>query len=1344
MLEAILARNPADNKTYVEDVFNTYIYSGTGQINNINTNLAMVNTAEWNIFTLLNGNSSARASAVDSSGNLYIAGNVTVSSLTYGLVVKYDSTGTILWQKYLYQNTTQFNAIDVDSSGNVYVGGQAQDATSVYMLIAKYNSSGTLLWSTKYRQNYSYCYGLKVDSSANIYVSGEANDGTRRYISTLKLDTNGAITWQRYAFESIASTGLGVAVDSSGNVASVGYSLVAGGNYYTAILYYNSSGTLQWTKSVSLVGFNNAGVTFDSSGNLYIATASIILKFNSVGTLQWQKSVTSNFTATNTVTLNSICIDSLSNIYITGSEQSGSYDQMYIASLNSSGNLLWQRNVTNSPYTYSTYGYGIALNSSGILCIAGQSTNGTSTYAVTLKIKTDGTTTSGKALLSMCNGSATVATGSATVSTTGLTTGTSSISIGGGGIAEATVTPTTASYKQSEVTNSGGGGLVWIKSRSGATDHALYDTIRGVTSDLVTNSTAAQTTQSTGLVSFNSNGFSFGSLSKLNGSGATYAAWTFQKRAKFFDVITYTGNGANRTISHNLSSVPGMIIIKRTDTTTAWAVYHRSLANTQYLVLNTNAGVATGTTYWNSTTPTSTVFSLGTATEVNANGGTYVAYLFAHNAGGFGLTGGDNVISCGSFTTDSGGNATVDLGWEPQFVLSKCTSLSSLDWVIEDSMRSFTSDNSFVPPSMLYPNGNNAEVNTLNSYAKPIAGGFTFTSGTSPASQTFIYVAIRRGPMRTPTDATNIFAPITYAGNDSGNYGFENNISVGFPGDMAWIATRNQSNQYALAFDKLRGRKGALYTSLSSAEEDIAVTNTLQSVTMNNDQLAMVGRNSINGQYNATNTNFISWIFRRSPKFFDIVCYTGTSIAQTISHNLLSIPELVMIKRRNGTEDWQVYAGVPSQYLVFNSTAAAVVSNTDRWNNTAPTSTLISLGTNTSVNTNGGNYVAYLFASCPGVSKIGSYTGTGTTQQINCGFTSGARFVLIKRTDSTGSWYVWDTKRGIVAANDPYLLLNAAGSEVTNTDYIDPYSAGFELSSTAPAALNESVGTTWTSRTSGFTSLAIYATTYGNGVYVAGGTSGTITTSTNGIDWTSRTSNFGTGSIYGLSYGNGLFLAFGDAGKICSSPNGTTWTARTSGVTDNLIAGAYGASLYAVCGTGGTIITSPDGVTWTSRTSNLGGSDGQGICFANGLFVVVANSGKISTSPDGITWTAQTSGYNGGLYDITYANGLYVAVGQSGTILTSLDGVTWTSRTSGTANTLWGVTYGQGYFVAVGANGTLIVSTDGINWTSKTSGLTTPDSIESVTFGNGLFVAAGSGGKMITSSIPNYIYLAIA
>jgi hypothetical protein len=138
------------------------------------------------------------------------------------------------------------------------------------------------------------------------------------------------------------------------------------------------------------------------------------------------------------------------------------------------------------------------------------------------------------------------------------------------------------------------------------------------------------------------------------------------------------------------------------------------------------------------------------------------------------------------------------------------------------------------------------------------------------------------------------------------------------------------------------------------------------------------------------------------------------------------------------------------QFLDFSSAATPFTSTNFR----------VSFGASTDgKNASSTTYVAYLFATCAGVSKVGSYTGTATTKQIDCGFTGGARFVLIKRTDSTGAWYVWDSARGIVAGNDPYLLLNSTAAEVTNTDYIDTYSAGFEISSTAPAAINASGGT---------------------------------------------------------------------------------------------------------------------------------------------------------------------------------------------------------------------------------------------------------------------------------------------
>lgn len=579
-------------------------------------------------------------------------------------------------------------------------------------------------------------------------------------------------------------------------------------------------------------------------------------------------------------------------------------------------------------------------------------------------------------------------------------------------------------------------GMVWIKGRSGATDHAIYDTTRGVQKDLVTNTTAAETTQSTGLTAFSSTGFTVGALAKLNTNAATYASWTFRKAPKFFDVLTWTGDGNNsRTISHTLASQPGMIILKTTSGVSNWSVFARNGATYySYLRLNTN-DAASSTTNVQTDFASSTLLNVGWIDAnfigANASGVSYVAYLFAHDDTA------DGVIQCGSYTASGSEDVNVNLGWEPQYVLIKRTSTTG-DWRVFDNMRGLYNVSAATglgtTAKQLLCNTSDAE--TSDQYVGISATGFNaaFSSGAG----TYIYLAIRRGPMRTPTDGTKVYTPIN---NPTINV-YDN---AGFPVDLFLSAYKpGGAGNETLVFDRLRGAGTALFTQLTSGE------------TAGYDATMFASNTGIKPPFGSTE---IVWHFRRAPGFFDVVCYTGTGVTRTVSHNLGVAPELMIVKRRNTTGDWQVYAGAAGEYLVLNSTAAKVTSNTDRWNNTAPTSTVFSLGTNATVNASGGTYVAYLFATCAGVSKIGSYTGTGTTQQINCGFTNGARFVLIKRTDSTGDWYVYDSARGIVAGNDPYLFLNSTAAEVTNTDYVDAYSAGFELSSTAPAALNANGGT---------------------------------------------------------------------------------------------------------------------------------------------------------------------------------------------------------------------------------------------------------------------------------------------
>lgn len=278
--------------------------------------------------------------------------------------------------------------------------------------------------------------------------------------------------------------------------------------------------------------------------------------------------------------------------------------------------------------------------------------------------------------------------------------------------------------------------LVWVKGRSGATDHALYDAVRGVQKQIESNTTTDETTESTGLTTFGTDGFTVGALAQLNTSTATYVAWNWKESVTAgFDIVTYTGNGSNRTISHSLGVAPKMVIVKARTTAgtdTGWAVWHTGIANTNYLELNGTGASTSGTTYWNSTSPTSSVFSVGTAAAVNTNNDTYVAYLFAEIEG---------FSKFGSYT----GNASTDgpfvyTGFRPRWVLLK-NSGAVADWVLLDTARSQYN----LSNATLYPNGSFAEDTAVS--LDILSNGFKLRGTASNASGgSYIFAAFAEAP----------------------------------------------------------------------------------------------------------------------------------------------------------------------------------------------------------------------------------------------------------------------------------------------------------------------------------------------------------------------------------------------------------------------------------------------------------------------------------------------------------------------------------------------------------------------------------------------------------------------
>jgi len=584
----------------------------------------------------------------------------------------------------------------------------------------------------------------------------------------------------------------------------------------------------------------------------------------------------------------------------------------------------------------------------------------------------------------------------------------------------------------------GEGGMVWLKRRSASESHYLYDTERGTRKAIASDNTAAQSTLSLGLDIFNSDGFRL-NVSHTD-SGVDFTTWTFRKAPKFFDVVTYTGDGtSNRAISHNLNSSVGTIIVKSTSNVTNWMVWHKDLTTNYLLTLNSTAAQGDYSTVTIHDV-TSTSFQVDNYSMLNASGVTYVAYLFAHNDGDgeFGPDGDADIIKCGSYTGNgSSTGPSIDLGFEPQWLLIKNASGTGVWWML-DVMRGLVVGGD---DAILTAQGSGAEY--AQNVVSPTPTGFNITSSAgqiNTSGDTYIYIAIRRGPMAVPESATDVFAIDT--ANSTGNA--PPWMYSGWPVDLGMHTNKTGYATNARVVPRLTS-PNYLYTSSTSAEISADTTNKFD---------YMDGYNS--GTF--TSTDFISWMWRRAPSFFDVVAYTGNGTAgRTVSHNLGVAPEMIWVKNRADSDNWEVYhsALTATSSLRLNTTNDEIVAST-RWNNTEPTDTVFTVGTWNTTNGSGDGMIAYLFASLDGVSKVGSYTGNGSTQTIDCGFSSGARFVLIKRTDSAGNWYVWDTERGIVSGNDSHLLLNTTAAEVTTYDSIDPVASGFAVNQVGVLNNNES------------------------------------------------------------------------------------------------------------------------------------------------------------------------------------------------------------------------------------------------------------------------------------------------
>lgn len=301
--------------------------------------------------------------------------------------------------------------------------------------------------------------------------------------------------------------------------------------------------------------------------------------------------------------------------------------------------------------------------------------------------------------------------------------------------------------------------LIWLKSRSAATDYALYDTVRGVQNRLESNTTDAEVTSDSGVTAFNSSGFTLGTLSQANTNTATYVAWAWDAGSSSItnttgsitstvranpqngvSVVGYTGNGtAGATVGHGLGVSPSMIITKKRSTATSsqWTVGFSALGWNRYILLNSTAAAATDSNVWNSA-PTSSVFYLGNDIWNNHSGQTTIAYCFAEIEG---------FSKFGSYTGNSSADGPfVWCGFRPRFVLAKNSSSggAGYDWVIWDAARNPSNQTAKV----VFPDLANAEEETTT-IIDILSSGFKLrNSGATTNAGTMIFAAFAESPFK--------------------------------------------------------------------------------------------------------------------------------------------------------------------------------------------------------------------------------------------------------------------------------------------------------------------------------------------------------------------------------------------------------------------------------------------------------------------------------------------------------------------------------------------------------------------------------------------------------------------
>ena len=579
------------------------------------------------------------------------------------------------------------------------------------------------------------------------------------------------------------------------------------------------------------------------------------------------------------------------------------------------------------------------------------------------------------------------------------------------------------------------GGMVLIKNwESGNKDWLAVDTVQGVGIQNRPNKSDAKETHSALITSFNNDGITVANNSQSNNNGDRHQAFCFRKRAKFFDVVTYNGSSSAQSIAHNLGCEPGMIWTKKTNGNQQWAVYHRRLNGGSnpwnYRTRFPSATTESAQPYWNNTAPTSTHFTVGTDQETGVNGGEYVAYLFAHDQNAFGPDENKPMSFCGDYTGQGSNDATINCGFEPQFlIINRVTGGTSYFYVL-DNQRGMSGYGLGNDPWMAL---NTDSVSSGYSFGHFNSNGFVINQNNADINSSgdrYIFYAIRAQDGQTSPAIPKLPTDVFHVGYGDATTDiipqFKTNwkVSMGF--------TKNPTaNENWNCFIRGNGNHTSGHH-LRLNTNDTNQSNSSYKPT--NHEGWMENESSVG--------NDVFWTWRESSGFTRAF-YKGTGTAQYIPHKLGSQVEMMWIKNITNNRGWTVYhtnmnqgasGGADEFYMYLNESDARVAGDNQRWDAHHPGTTNFRVGTSDDTNEGNQSFVCLMFRSVTGVSKCGYYTGSGSDNTVSLGFSP--RLIIIKRADSAGNWIILDTVNGLGTGADQENYLNNHYAQGTN-DFVD-------------------------------------------------------------------------------------------------------------------------------------------------------------------------------------------------------------------------------------------------------------------------------------------------------------------